>query len=94
MTEGVVIAVITGLSAILGNLLITFKSNKDLSAELKRQSEISDTEIKGEIAVIKTELSNLTARVAEQNSIIEKVYRLEQITAIHEERLKRLERKE
>lgn len=48
------------------------------------------SELGSQVAGIKKDLANLTEKVAKQNSIDERVYQLERITAVQEERINRL----
>lgn len=88
MSEAVIVAVITGLFAIVGNLIISRRSSDDLYAKLDKQSELADQKIHGEIDVIKTELTALKDEVHKHNSVIERVYALETRSALHEDQIK------
>lgn len=93
MTEAVIVALITAAGAVLGQVVISARSTKDLFAKLNEQSQLADAEIKGEIAVIKTEISDLRQEVTKHNGVIERTYKLEQQSAVHEEKIKNLENK-
>ena len=88
MSEAVTAAVITGLCAIAAQLVISFRSGRELVARLEKHSELSDAQLKGEIAVIKTELADLRQEVAKHNGVIERTYALERQTAVHAEQIK------
>ena len=88
MIETIIAALITGVCAIIGNLLISRRSSEELYARLDKQSELADEEIKGEIAVIKTEISELRDETRKHNGVIERTYRLEQESAVHTEQIK------
>lgn len=91
MTEAIIVALITAGAAVLSQIVISARSTKDLFAKLNEQSQLADAEIKGEIAVIKTEISDLRQEVAKHNGVIERTYKLEQASAVHEEKIKNLE---
>ena len=88
MSEAVAAALITGLCAIAAQLVISFRSGRELVARLEKHSELSDAQLKGEIAVIKTELADLRQEVAKHNGVIERTYELERQTAVHAEQIK------
>lgn len=91
MSEAIIVALITGGCAVLSQVFISARSTRDLFAKLNEQSQLADAEIKGEIAVIKTEISDLRQEVAKHNGVIERTYKLEQATAVHEEKIRNLE---
>ena len=88
MTEAVIVALITGACAIVAQLLIARASSKELYAKLDKQSELSDEKMRGEIAVIKTEISELSARVDRHNKMVERTYALERRMDVQEEKSK------
>ena len=77
MNDAVIVALITGAVAVIGDIIVSAKNTRDLYAKLDKQSEIADERIKGEIAVIKTEITELRKNVEKHNSVIERVYNLE-----------------
>ena len=88
MSEAVAAALITGLCAIAAQLVISFRSGRELVARLEKHSELSDAQLQGEIAVIKTELCDLRQEVAKHNGVIERTYALERQAAVHTEQIK------
>ncbi len=90
MSEGIIIAVITGGLAILGDIVISAKNTRELYSKLDKQSEIADEKIHGEIAVIKTEIVELRKNVEKHNNVLERVFALETQTARQEEQIKTL----
>ena len=79
---------ITGVCAIAAQIVISFRSGRELLAQLEKHSELSDAQLKGEIAVIKTELADLRQEVAKHNGVIERTYALERQAAVHTEQIK------
>ena len=61
----------------------------DLYAKLDKNSVLADEKIRGEINVIKTEISELRGEVQKHNGVLERVYKLEQDNAVLDERSKR-----
>ena len=88
MSEAVAAALITGICAIAAQLVISFRSGRELLSRLEKHSELSDAQLKGEIAVIKTELADLRQEVAKHNGVIERTYALERQAAVHTEQIK------
>lgn len=94
MSEAITVAVITGLCALVGTVLSQIiVSRRQMNAvlnEIKSASDAKDAELRQEIAVIKTELSNLRADVQKHNSVIERTYRMETEIARQGEQIKTL----
>ena len=88
MSEAVAAALITGICAIAAQLVISFRSGRELLSRLEKHSELSDAQLKGEIAVIKTELADLRQEVAKLGGVIERTYALERQAAVHTEQIK------
>ena len=88
MPEAIWVAVITGALAIIGDIIISARSTKELYAKLDKQSEIADERIRGEIAVIHTEINELRKTVEKHNSTIERTYKLEERMSVAENQIK------
>lgn len=73
----VIVAVVTGALAVLGQKIIANGNNKELYAKLDKQSEVSDQKIQGQIDVIKTEIKTLSDRVNKHNDLIDRMYHVE-----------------
>ena len=84
------VALITGGLAVLGEIIVSAKNTKELYAKLDKQSEIADERIRGEIAVIHTEITELRKNVEKHNSVIERTYNLEKEVAKQGEQIKTL----
>ena len=65
MTEGIIIAIITGACAVIGQWLITRKGRIDDAAERARLDERTDQRLKN----IEAEIAGLTAQVREHNNL-------------------------
>lgn len=94
MNDAIVVALITGACAIVSQLIISAKSTNDLYAKMDKQSELKDAELKGDIAVIRTEITELRKNVEKHNSVIERTYALEKEVAKQGEQIKTLFNKE
>ena len=97
MSEGIIIAIITGVCAVIGQLLISKSSAKDLYAKLDKQSELSDANLKAELqkyqAVTDTKIEELTREVRMHNGHQERIALLEAEDKRLNERIKNLENK-
>ena len=95
MSEGIIIAIITGICAVIGQLLISKASSKDLYAKLDKESDLSDANLKAELqkyqAVTDTKIEELTREVRAHNGHQERIALLEAEDKRLNERLKTLE---
>jgi len=77
----VITALIAGACAVLGQAILAKSNNQkltqDLFARIDKQSELNDEKLKGDIAVIKTEIKTLSDRVEKHNNLIERMYEVE-----------------
>ena len=90
MYDAIIVALITGAFAVIGEIIVSAKNTRELYAKLDKQSEISDERIHGEIAVIRQEISELRKNVEKHNQVVERVYNLEVETAKQGEQIKTL----
>lgn len=92
MSDSIIVAIITGICAILGAYIgqsvAGAKATTNMINELKRHAEVSDAEIKGDIMVVKTELTNLRVEVEKHNKVIERTFALEKRMDVAEEKQK------
>ncbi|MBP5709682.1 MAG: hypothetical protein J6W84_01760 [Bacteroidales bacterium] len=91
MSEAVITALITGGLALIGVWLTNRKSTADLFAKLDKQSELSDAKLDKEIAVVKTEIENLSNEVRKHNAFAERIPALEEKAKAADRRLTDLE---
>lgn len=80
MTEAIIVAVI----ALAGQIVIALIANSGLVAKLDKQSEVADTKLRGEMAVMEEEISTLRREVQKHNSLIERTYKLEERVSVLE----------
>ena len=77
----VITALIAGGCAVIGQAILAKSNNQKLTQELfariDKQSELNDEKLKGDIAVIKTEIKTLSDRVEKHNNLIDRMYHVE-----------------
>lgn len=82
MSEAIIVALITGVCAIIANIVISKQSSKDLYAKLDKNSELSDAKIEAKLekhqAVTDTKIEELTREVREHNNFARRVPVLEE----------------
>ena len=91
MSEAVIASIITGVLALIGVIWTNRKSTADLFAKLDKQSELSDAKLDKEIAVVKTEIENLSNEVKKHNAFAERIPALEEKAKAADRRLTDLE---
>ena len=95
MTEAVIVALVTGVLAIVGNIVLTHQSNAKVLAELEKRSEISDVKIEGQIDKMKgvweIKLQALTESVNKHNGFAERIPVLEEKIKVMNNRILDLE---
>lgn len=81
MTEAIIVAVIAGVCAVIGQALIARSTNNSLLAKLEKQSELTDQSIAAKLdryqAVTDTKLETLTEEVRRHNAFAERIPVLE-----------------
>ena len=97
MSDAVIVAIITGLFAILGQVIVSRSSAKELYAKLDKQSEISDAKLEAKLekyqAVTDEKITELTREVRAHNNHQERISLLEAESKRANERIKILENK-
>lgn len=90
MSEAVVVALITGACAVVAQLIIARSNQQKITSELDKRSELKDTELKGQIDVIRTEIAELRKATERHNQVIDRTYALEKEVARQGEQIKTL----
>lgn len=90
MSEAIIVAIITGCLALIGQIVISARGNKELYAKLDKQSELADERLRGEVTVLRTEITDLRKQVERHNSVVERTYQLEKEQAKQAEQIKTL----
>lgn len=93
MSEAIIVALITGGLSLAGVIFTSYKSSQQLYAKLDKQSELSDAKLEREIAVVKTEIKNLSDEVKKHNGFAERIPVLEEKASAANRRLNDLEHK-
>ena len=88
----ILLFLIASASAIIGQIIISRSSAKELYAKLDKQTEVTDEKIKGRIDVLQTDLRTLSNRVDAHNKVVERTYALEAHAAAVDAKLDALER--
>lgn len=91
MSEAIIVALITGGLSLIGIIITQARSNEKLFAKLDKQSELADAKLEREIAVVKTEITNLAAEVHKHNNFAERIPALEEKARAADRRLTDLE---
>ena len=82
MSEAVIVAVITGVCAVIAQLIISHQSSKELYAKLDKESELSDSRLDAKLekhqAVTDTKIEELTREVREHNNFARRIPVLEE----------------
>lgn len=90
MAESIVVAIITGLCAIVSQIVVSKRSSEELYLKLDKQSELSDAKIEAKLerhqAVTDTKIDELTREVREHNNFARRVPVLEEKVANLEKR--------
>ena len=85
MSEAVIVALITGVFAVIAQLLIAKQSSKELYAKLDKESELSDARLDAKLekhkAVTDTKIEELKREVREHNNFARRVPVLEEKVA-------------
>ena len=82
MTEAIIVALITGGLSLLGALITSNKTARDVAAKLDKQQAITDTK-----------LEELTREVREHNNFARRVPVLEELVEVANHRIEKLENK-
>lgn len=90
MVEAVLVAIITGICAIISQAIISKRSSQELYMRLDKQSDLSDAKLDAKLekhlAVVDTKIEELTREVREHNNFARRV-------PVLEEKVANLERK-
>lgn len=96
MSETVLVAIITGAFAVVGQLIISHRSTNELYNKLDKQSELADAKIEGKLdeyrAVTDTKLDALTEEVRAHNNFARRIPVIEEQIKVANHRIDDLER--
>ena len=92
----VLVAVVTGVFALAGQIVLSRANNEKMVKEIEKRSEISDLKLEGQIDNMKDvwnlQLSQLTQSVNKHNGFAERIPVLEEKIKSMDERIKELEK--
>ena len=92
----IVVAVITGVFALAGQIVLSRASNEKMLKEIEKRSEISDVKLEGQITNMKDtwniQLAQLTQSVNRHNGFAERIPVLEEKIRTLEGRVAEIER--
>ena len=83
----IAVALITSGLTLVGVVLTNRKSNADMMAQIRQDSEVQDTKLQGKIDVLQQEIKDLTRQVERHNQVIDRTYALENRMGVAEERI-------
>ena len=97
MSESIIVALITGVLALIGVWLTNRKNTADLFAKMDKESEMNDQRLDAKLekfqAVTDTKIEELTREVRRHNNFAERVPVLEEKINVANHRIDDLERK-
>ena len=97
MSESIIVALITGVLALIGVWLTNRKNTADLFAKMDKESEMNDQRLDAKLekfqAVTDTKIDELTREVRRHNNFAERVPVLEEKINVANHRIDDLERK-
>lgn len=92
MSEAVKAALITGVLAIVAEVIIAIVNNKAMIAEMEKQSALADARLEKSQAVTDTKLDELTREVRKHNNFAERVPVIEEQIKSANHRIEDLEK--
>lgn len=92
MSEAVKAALITGVLAIVAEVIIAIVNNKAMIAEMEKQSALADARLEKSQAVTDTKLDELTREVRKHNNFAERVPVIEEKISMANHRIDDLEK--
>ena len=91
MSEAVQVAIITGLLAVIAEVIIAVVNNKAVMKELEKQSALADARLEKSQAITDTKLEELTREVRAHNDFARRVPVLEEKISVENHRIEDLE---
>ena len=85
MSEAIIVAIVTGVCAILSQIIVSKRSSKDIFDKLDKESALSDAKLDAKLekhqAVTDTKLEELTREVRLHNGFAQRIPVLEEKVA-------------
>ena len=92
MSESIIVAVITGLLAVVAEIVIAILNNKAMLKEMEKQSALADARLEKSQAITDTKLEELTREVRAHNQFAQRIPVLEEKISVANHRIDDLER--
>jgi len=73
----IIVALISSGLTLIGVIIANRRSNTEMMAQIRQESEVSDVRIQGQIDVIRQEIVDLSKHVEKHNNMIDRTYKLE-----------------
>lgn len=86
----ILVAIITGLIALVGTIITVSASNNKVVTEIAQESALNDAEIKGEIALVRKDVQNLSEQITRMQSLYSRVTALERRADVAKNRIMNL----
>lgn len=93
MSEAIIVAIITGLLAVVAEIIIAIINSKTMMEKLDKQSQLADARIEKSQAITDTKLDELTREVREHNNFARRMPVLEEQVKVANHRIEDLEKK-
>ena len=88
MDSAILVALVTGVCAVIGNVIVSARNTKDLFDKLDKDTELADqklsgemetfrAEVKGDLGVMRKEIEQLREEVKKHNGVVERMAKLE-----------------
>ena len=95
MSDAIIVALITGVCAVVAQFIINRKSQSDLYSKLDKSSELSDAKLDAKLekhqAVTDTKIEELVREVREHNNFARRIPLVEKDVQVLGEKVARLE---
>lgn len=92
MSDAVIAAVITGIFAIIGQIVISRGNNKAMMEQMDKQNQLADARLEKAQAITDTKLEELTREVRAHNNFAQRMPVLEEKISVANHRIEDLER--
>lgn len=92
MSDAVIAAIITGIFAILGQIVISKGNNKAMMEQMDKQNQLADARLEKAQAITDTKLEELTREVRAHNNFAQRMPVLEEKISVANHRIDDLER--
>lgn len=96
LNEAVIVAIITGIFAVVGEIIISARNTKQLYSQLDKQSELQDAKLDAKleryIAKTDAKLESLTEEVRKHNNFAQEIPVIKEQIKVANHRIEEIER--